>query len=47
MKNVLIHVKDNKALNNYKNMFGNKEFNENIKYSKEVKNMIEEFFNNN
>ena len=47
MKNVLIHVKDDKALSNYKNMLGNKEFNEKIKYSKEVKNMIEEFFNNN
>lgn len=46
MNNILIHVKNNEELNNYIFMIENNNFNEDLKYSKEVKEMIEEFHNN-
>lgn len=47
MKNILIHVKNAEALNNYIYMIESNEYNDNIQYSREVKQMIEEFYNNN
>ena len=46
MKNILIHVKNNEVLDNYIYMLEDKKYDENIKYSEEVKQMIEEFRNN-
>lgn len=46
-KTVLIHVKDNEALNNYIRMIKNNKFDDVVKYSKEVRRMIEEFYLNN
>lgn len=46
MKNILIHVKNIEALNNYIFMIENNSYSEDIKYSKEVRQMIEEFYNN-
>lgn len=36
MKNILIHVRNTEALNNYIFMIENNKYNEDIKYSKEV-----------
>lgn len=47
MKNILIHVRNAEALNNYIFMIENNKYNEDIKYSREVRQMIEEFYNNN
>ena len=46
-KTVLIHVKDNEALNNYIRMIENNKFDDVVKYSKEIRRMIEEFYSNN
>lgn len=45
MKNILIHVRNVEALNNYIFMIENK-YDEEIKYSREVRQMIKEFYNN-
>lgn len=47
MKNILIHVRNAEVLNNYIFMIKNNKYNEDIKYSREVRQMIEEFYNNN
>ena len=47
MKNILIHVKNDEALNNYIFMLEKNKCYENIKYSEEVRQMIQEFYNNN
>lgn len=47
MKNVLIHVKNNESLEMFARMIENKKWEQNIKYSKEVRYMIEEFMENN
>lgn len=44
-KNIIIHVKDNENIDNFINFIKNG-YNEEIKYSKEVKFMIEEFLSN-
>ncbi|MCF0124217.1 MAG: hypothetical protein HUJ68_00370 [Clostridia bacterium] len=46
MKSVLIHVRNNEALNNYKKMIEENNWNEDIKYSREVREMILEYCNN-
>lgn len=45
--NILIHVRSNEDLKNYIKMTENNNFDDNIKYSHEVKAMIEEFYNHN
>lgn len=46
-KNILIYVKSDEAEENYIRMLRNKQYDETIPYSKEVKEMIEEFKSNN
>lgn len=47
MRNVLIHVKNNESLEIFAKMIENQKWEQNIKYSKEVRYMIEEFIENN
>lgn len=45
-KNILIHVRNEEALNNYKRMLSNGKYDDEMPYSKEIRAMIKEFREN-